>query len=116
GLAAGPAIEARWGKKAAELSEKKEVWELEAYYIGQAIVDYIVTLSPQRIILGGGVMHQEHLMPLVREEVGRQLAGYIQTRELEDMEHYIVLPSLHDNQGIMGALKLALEELEALFH
>ncbi|MEG2699594.1 MAG: ROK family protein [Hungatella sp.] len=116
GLAAGPAIEARWGKKAAELSEKKEVWELEAYYIGQAIVDYIVTLSPQRIILGGGVMHQEHLMPLVREEVGRQLAGYIQTRELEDMEHYIVLPSLHDNQGIMGALKLALEELEAPFH
>ncbi|MDO4325983.1 MAG: ROK family protein [bacterium] len=112
GMAAGPAIEARWGKKGVELADKKEVWEMEAYYIGQALVDYIVTLSPQRIILGGGVMHQEHMMPLVREELKRQLAGYIQTKELEDIEHYVVLPSLNDNQGIMGALKLAMDEME----
>ena len=63
GLAAGPAIEERWGKKGIELADRKEVWEMEAFYIGQAIVDYIVILSPQRIILGGGVMHQEHMMP-----------------------------------------------------
>ena len=88
------------------------MWELEAYYIAQALVDYIMILSPQRIILGGGVMHQEHIMPLVREEVKRQLAGYIKTKELEDIEHYIVLPSLNDNQGIMGALKLAINEYE----
>jgi len=112
GLAAGPAIEARWGKKGAELADRKEVWELEAYYIAQALVDYIMILSPQRIILGGGVMHQEHMMPLVREEVKRQLAGYIKTKELEDIEHYIVLPSLDDNQGIMGALKLAVDEYQ----
>lgn len=111
GLAAGPAIEERWGKKGVELADKKEVWELEAFYIGQALVNYIVTLSPQRIVLGGGVMHQEHMMPLVREEVKRQLNGYIKTKELDDMEHYVVLPSLNDNQGIMGALKLALDEL-----
>lgn len=113
GLAAGPAIEARWGKKGIELAERREVWELEAYYIGQALVNYIVTLSPQRIILGGGVMHQKQLMPLIREEVKRQLNGYIVTKELEDMERYIVLPSLNDNQGIMGALKLGLEEYQA---
>lgn len=113
GLAAGPAIEARWGKKGIELAERREVWELEAYYIGQALVNYIVTLSPQRIILGGGVMHQEQLMLLIREEVKRQLNGYIVTKELEDMERYIVLPSLNDNQGIMGALKLGLEEYQA---
>jgi fructokinase len=112
GLASGPAIEARWGKKGAELADRKEVWELEAYYIAQALVDYIMILSPQRIILGGGVMHQEHMMPLVREEVKRQLAGYIKTKELEDIEHYIVLPSLNDNQGIMGALKLAVDEYQ----
>ena len=110
GLASGPAIEARWGKKGVELADKKEVWELEAYYIGQALADYIVTLSPQRIVLGGGVMHQEHMMPMVREEVKRQLNGYLQTKELEDIENYIVLPSLNDNQGIMGALKLAVDE------
>ncbi len=111
GMAAGPAIEARWGKKGVELADKKEVWELEAYYIAQALVDYVLTLSPQRIILGGGVMHQEHMMPLVRESFKNQLAGYIKAKELEDLESYIVLPSLNDNQGIMGALKLGLDEL-----
>lgn len=110
GLASGPAIEARWGKKGVELADQKEVWELEAYYIAQALVDYIMVLSPQRIILGGGVMHQEHMLPLVRGEVKRQLAGYIKTKELENMDSYIVLPSLNDNQGIMGALKLAIDE------
>ncbi len=110
GLAAGPAIEARWGKKGAELSDRSDVWKLEAYYIGQALVDLILVLSPQRIVLGGGVMHQAQMLPLVKEEVKRQLNGYICTKELEDMDSYIVLPSLNDNQGIMGALQLALNE------
>lgn len=112
GLAAGPAIEERWGRKGAELAERKEVWELEAYYIGQALANYILVLSPQRIILGGGVMHQEQLLPMIRREVKEQLAGYIVTKELEDMDRYIVLPGLKDNQGIMGALKLAVDEWE----
>lgn len=111
GLAAGPAIEERWGKKGIELADQKEVWELEAYYISVALTNYILTLSPQKIILGGGIMHQEHLMPLIREGVLRQLNGYLSTEELEDIEHYIVLPSLDDNQGIMGALKLGMNEL-----
>ncbi|MGL5434340.1 MAG: ROK family protein [Lachnospiraceae bacterium] len=110
GMAAGPAIEARWGEKAANLAAKYEVWELEAYYIGQALVNYVLTLSPQRIVLGGGVMHQEHLLPLVRTELKEQLAGYICTKELDDMNSYVVLPSLNDNQGIMGALKLGMDE------
>ena len=112
GLAAGPAIEARWGEKGTQLADRKEVWELEAYYIAQALVDYIMVISPQRIVIGGGVMHQEHLMPLIREEVKRQLAGYIDTKELSDIDQYIVLPSLNDNQGIMGALKLGLDEYQ----
>lgn len=112
GMAAGPAVEGRWGKKGVDLAENKEVWEMEAYYIGQALVNYIVILSPERIILGGGVMHQEHMMPLVREEVRKQLNGYIKTKELEELEQYIVLPSLNDNQGIMGAFKLAMDEIQ----
>lgn len=100
------------GQKGIELADKKEVWELEAYYIGQALVDLILVLSPEKIILGGGVMHQEHMMPLVREEVRKQMAGYIKTKQMDDLDNYIVLPSLNDNQGIMGALKLAVDELE----
>lgn len=107
GLAAGPAIEERWGKKAVELAGRTEVWELEADYIAQALVGYILTLSPEMIILGGGVMHQEQLFPLIRTKVSELLGGYVQAIELEDMEHYIVPASLHDDQGIMGCLELA---------
>ena len=110
GLAAGPAIEARWGQKAVELKDRPEVWDLEADYIAQALVGYILTLSPEMIILGGGVMHQEQLFPLIREKVTQMLGGYIQTEELADMEHYIVPASLHDDQGIMGCLELARRE------
>lgn len=108
GLAAGPAIEERWGvKNARGLCDKEQVWDLEAYYIAQALVNYIMILSPEMIILGGGVMHQEQLFPLIRNYVKQMLNGYIKTRELEDLEHYIVPASLQDNQGIMGCLELA---------
>lgn len=106
GLAAGPAIEARWGRKAVELKDDARVWDLEAYYIAQAIVNYILILSPQMIILGGGVMHQEQLFPKIRSYVKKMMNGYIKTKEMADLDHYIVPASLHDNQGIMGALEL----------
>lgn len=109
GLAAGPAIEERWGAKGKDLADRPEVWELEAHYLAYAITNYILVLSPKKIILGGGVMHQEQLLPMVRVKVKEMLAGYLQTKELEDMDSYIVLPSLDDNQGIMGALKLGME-------
>ena len=109
GMAAGPAIEDRWGKKAFDLADNPKVWEFESYYIAQALVSYILILSPQKIILGGGVMHQEQQMPMIRSQVEKLLNGYLDTKELHDLEHYIVLPSLNDNQGIMGAIKLAMD-------
>ena len=111
GLASGPAIERRWGKKAQELSDRPEVWELEAYYIARAVCDYIMVLSPGRIILGGGVTHQEHVLPLVRQEVRRQLGGYLQGQAIDDLDSYIVPISLNDNQGVMGAVQLAIDAL-----
>ncbi len=114
GLAAGPAIEARWGKKGHELAQQDKVWQLEAYYIAQALCSYILILSPQRIVLGGGVMHQPQLLPLIRAEVKKQLNGYIKTRELADLDNYIVSYSLDDNQGIMGCIKLAMNEEASL--
>lgn len=107
GLAAGPSIEKRWGTKAVNLVDKAEVWELESDYLAQAIVNYILTVSPQRIILGGGVMHQEQLFPLIRRKVIEKMNGYIRTPEMADMEHYIVPASLQDDQGIMGCVRLA---------
>ncbi|MBR0221007.1 MAG: ROK family protein, partial [Synergistaceae bacterium] len=112
GMASGPAIEARWGKPAKELLDRPEVWELEAAYIAQAMVDVIMTLSPQKIILGGGVMHQKQLFPLIRKKVIEKINGYIDTKELRNMDTYIVPASLNDNQGIKGALELAMLALE----
>ena len=114
GLAAGPAIEARWGKKAALLQDDAQVWDLEAYYIAQALANYILTLSPDMIILGGGVMHQEQLFPLIRGYVKVLLNGYIRTMELAQPESYIVPASLKDNQGIMGCLELARRSMETI--
>ncbi len=111
GLAAGPAIEERWGKKAKDLVDSAEVWELEAYYIAHALVNYILTLAPHKIILGGGVMHQEQLFPLIRQKVVELLNGYLITKELQNMENYIVPASLQGNQGIIGCLQLAVRAL-----
>lgn len=107
GLASGPAIEKRWGKKAAWLADREEVWELEAYYIAQAAADYIMVYSPQKIILWGGVMHQEKLFPMVRKQVQHFLNGYIPHKTiLEDMDEYIVPPALGEDTGVLGAVRL----------
>ncbi len=111
GMAAGPAIEERWGAKAKELKDRPEVWDIEACYIAQAIRNMIMILSPQRFILGGGVMHQEHLFPIIRKKVLEEVNGYIDTKELRDIDSYIVPAGCRDDQGIMGCIKLAMDAL-----
>ena len=116
GLACGPAIESRWGRSPAELADGEAVWALEAYYLGQALCSYIYTISPERIVLGGGVMNQQQLLPLIRAEVNRQLGGYIKGKGLNDLDSYIVSSSLGGRQGIMGCLRLAADALEEVQH
>ena len=110
GLAAGPAIEERWGVKGSELPENHPAWDLEAYYIGQAMANYILTLSPKKIILGGGVMHQKQLFPMIHKYTQEFLNGYIQKEEVttDKIKDYIVYPKLGDNAGVVGALALAM--------
>ena len=84
-----------------------EVWDLEAKYIAQALTSVIYMLSPQKIILGGGVANQVQIFPLVRKYVLEYVNGYLDTKELRNINAYIVPAALNGNQGIMGALKLA---------
>lgn len=108
GLAAGPAIGKRWGKPAEELPEDHPAWDLEAKYIGLALENVITILSPQRIILGGGVMSQPQLFPKVRQQVQTLLNGYVQHPAiLEDIDRYIVPPGLGNQAGVLGAIALA---------
>ncbi len=108
GLANGPAIEKRWGKKAQELPLDHPAWALEAYYLAQMCMTAIVVISPEKIILGGGVMQQEHLFPPIRRQVREMLGGYVQHKAiLEEIDGYIVPPGLGINSGVTGALLLA---------
>lgn len=114
GLAAGPAIERRWGKKGVELADRPEVWDLEAYYLSQALMQYILILSPKKIIMGGGVMKQKQLFPLIQKKVQEWLNGYVAlpTITTDEIQDFIVPPALGDNAGITGALMLAKKALE----
>lgn len=115
GLAAGPSIEKRFGIKASELPTNHIAWEIESYYIAQALVNTTMILSPDKFILGGGVMHQLHLFPLIRKEFEKQMNGYINTDRIKDLDNYIIPQSLDDKQGIMGALKLGVMEKELMY-
>ncbi len=108
GLASGPAIEKRWGQKAETLATDHPAWDLEAHYIALALENYICTLSPQRIILGGGVMQQPGVFPLIHQKVRALLNGYIQSPAItQNIAEYIVPAALGGRAGVLGAIALA---------
>ena len=110
GLAAGPAMLARWGVPAETLPADHPAWALEAEYIAQALTTQILSLSPQRIILGGGVMQQPALLPLIRRRVPELLNGYVQSPAiLSGMDDYLVPPALGGRAGVLGAIALAMQ-------
>ena len=109
GLASGPAILARTGSELQNLEASHMQWEIEADYLGQICAQLVLTVSPQRIIVGGGVM-AERLFPLVRRRTLHWLGGYIDRCEiLTDIESYIVPPELGSRAGVLGALCLAVD-------
>ena len=113
GLAAGPALEERWGQRAETLPADHPAWQLEAEYLALGLVNFICTLSPQRIIMGGGVMQQPHLLPLVRRRVQELLNGYLQVPMiLERIDDYIVPPELGNRAGVLGAIALGQQAME----
>jgi fructokinase len=108
GLANGPAIEARWGQPGETLPADHPAWALEAHYIALGVANLVCILSPQRVILGGGVMQQAQLFPMIRHEVQQQLNGYVKAEAiLERVDAYIVPPGLGDSAGVKGAIALA---------
>ncbi len=107
GLASGDAIRARWGRPPEELDDD-DVWQLEAEYLALGLVNVVCTLSPQRIVVGGGVMNEPSLLPLVRRRVSDLACGYFDAPELDEgIDDYIVAPALGDRAGVLGALELA---------
>jgi fructokinase len=108
GLASGLAIEARWGRPAASLDGDQAVWELEARYLALGLVSVMCVLSPERIVVGGGVAHHDGLLNLVRRDVLALMNGYLEaTAVRDDIADYITLPQLGMRAGVLGAIALA---------
>lgn len=108
GMTSGPAMGDRWGRPAGELPPDHPAWDLEAHYLALALQSFICTLSPEKIIMGGGVMQQAHLFPLIRRKVQMMLNGYVQSPAiLAGIDDYIVPPALGGRAGVLGAIALA---------
>lgn len=115
GMVAGPAIEARYGIKGHELSEDHVVWDYVADYLGQALMTYNLILSPEIILIGGGVSQQAHLFPKIRAAFKRHMNGYMDHPTLNgNLETYIMYPKNGQKAGLIGAIYLAKQALEDL--
>ncbi|HKG54152.1 MAG TPA: ROK family protein [Anaerolineales bacterium] len=110
GLANGPAIEKRLGVTGAMIPDDDPYWEIEADYIASALMNYILTLSPKKIVLGGGVMQREFLFSKIRRKVRELLNGYVASKSLlENIDDYILPPGLGNQAGSLGAIALAMQ-------
>ena len=126
GLASGPAVEARWGRPAKELADrldqrciylKQDSYYKDhpdmTFYLAEAVANYVLTYSPQKIVLWGEIMHQSQLFSMVRTKVQELLGGYISNEKiLKEIDTYLVPPALGENPGIMGAFALGMREAE----
>lgn len=110
GLACAPALEERWGQPPEALPADHPAWPLEAGYLALGVVNFICTLSPQRVIIGGGIMRRVSLLPQVQRNVRELLNDYVRAPQvLEEIDSYIVLPGLGEKSGVLGAIALAQE-------
>ncbi|HYC81149.1 MAG TPA: ROK family protein [Solirubrobacterales bacterium] len=108
GLASGEALRQRWGARGEEL-DRPEAWELEAHYLALGLANLVLTLSPERVVVGGGVAGTPGLLALVRERLPRILAAYLDAPQLgPGIDDYLVAPELGNRAGVLGAIALAL--------
>lgn len=110
GMAAGPAVRARWGRPAHELTDRLEVWDLEARYLAQALRTYTYVLAPQRIIMGGGVFRHTGLLDMVRDRLAERLAEY--GNSPANLDRFVMPPEHGQDAGLIGAVALARGRLE----
>jgi fructokinase len=113
-LASGPSMMKRWNIESALSLDKNHIgWDLEAHYLAIGITNYILTLSPKKIVIGGGVMKHFDLFSKIRKKVTTILNGYLKTPMIQDkIDEYIIEPTLKDDVGILGAVALAKKALE----
>jgi fructokinase len=111
GLASAAALTRRYGDPAL-LPRDHPAWDIEAFYLAQACLALTLTARPERILLGGGVMLADGLMPKVRAAFASLLNGYLELSDA-DIETLIQRPALGDDAGMIGAVTLARQAVSA---
>lgn len=108
GLASGPAVAAAWGEMPSKFPDDHPFWAVEADYLSQLCATLFLTVAPMRIVLGGGVMKQQRLFPLIHQRTADLLAGYFShVQSAADMAERIVPPICAEPSGLVGAYRLA---------
>ena len=103
GLASGPSMESRWSNEASKLSKSHEAWGKEAELLAYGLINIIANHSPDKIIMGGGVMSQKQLFPMIRSKVERAWNNYT---PLDSLSNLISEPGLGTDSGIIGSISL----------
>jgi fructokinase len=115
GLASGLSMNKRWGQDPEAIPNSHPAWDLEAEYIGLALVNLIYAFSPRRIVLGGGVSQHPGLHEAARQKVKQLLNGYIHSPMVTDrIREYILPPTLGNRSGGLGAIAMAIKLATAL--
>jgi fructokinase len=111
GLASGEAMRQRWDRPAEDLPPDHEGWDLEADYLAAGVMSLMMTLSPERVVVGGGVAAAPGLLATVRERLAGRLNGYGAFPDtIEGLNGFIVPPGLGNRSGVLGALALAMRQ------
>jgi fructokinase len=107
-VASGPAIAKRCAGRPEELSDDHPIWGIEAEYLALGLLSIVLIASPERLIVGGGVMDRSSLLEQTRIRLQELLAGYLEAPALgEDIGSYLIRPALADSAGVLGAIALA---------
>lgn len=109
GLASGVSLQQRYGLLPSGMENRKDIWDLEGYYLAQAFYDYTLSFSPEMIIIGGGVSHQPLLLPSIRKHFEEINHRYLRYPQLSDSD-FLTMPALGDDSALYGGAVLAMEE------
>ena len=103
GLVAGPAVSRRLGERGS-LAQAPEVMALLGEYLGDLAANLVLAWSPNRIVLGGGVMQAPGLLDKIGEGLRAALGGY-GAGIVVDSDY--LAPARLSDSGLEGALLIA---------
>ena len=114
-LISSRAISERTGVKQSELAsvpDSHQVWDIVAYYLAHLCIAITYLVSPQVIVLSGGVLKRDCLLPLIRKHFVQLNNNYVSVPKVtSDIDTYIVKSRFGNDIGLIGAAELARREL-----